>query len=174
MKKLYQRGFTLIELLVVITLISILAVAVLATINPVEQRRKAIDSGAVNTAGELATALDRYFATNGCYPWDSDSPTRINCNNAPAGASELTYDNAHIGLLLVAGEVKQNLDDRVKTGATAPYDSFRFNKGSDESPHVCFSPTSKAYKAIADRSGMTLSLGSCTTGCAICVPDTQF
>ena len=36
-----KRGFTLVELLIVIALISILSVAVLATINPIEQANKA-------------------------------------------------------------------------------------------------------------------------------------
>jgi len=39
--KTRSKGFTLVELLIVIALIAILSVAVLATINPIEQANKA-------------------------------------------------------------------------------------------------------------------------------------
>ena len=40
-RKIFESGFTLVELLIVIALIAILSVAVLATINPIEQSNKA-------------------------------------------------------------------------------------------------------------------------------------
>ena len=64
-------GFTLIELLVVITLIGILAVAVLSALNPIEQINKARDAGKRADASQLLTALDRYFASNEEFPWNN-------------------------------------------------------------------------------------------------------
>ena len=59
-----KKGFTLIELLVVITLIGILAVAVLSALNPIEQINKARDAGKRADSSQLLEALDRYFASN--------------------------------------------------------------------------------------------------------------
>jgi prepilin-type N-terminal cleavage/methylation domain-containing protein len=62
-------GFTLVELLIVIALISILAVAVLATINPIEQSNKARDARVQNDAAEVMNAYERYYASLQAYPW---------------------------------------------------------------------------------------------------------
>jgi len=67
MKK--KTGFTLVELLIVIALIAILSVAVLATINPIEQSNKARDARVQNDAAEVMNAYERYYASNNKYPW---------------------------------------------------------------------------------------------------------
>lgn len=181
-------GFTLIELLVVITLIAILAVAVLATINPVEQRRKGIDVGAANAAGEFYAALERYFTTFNCYPWDADigpglGPEDVgDCSDpAPADGDDIT--DANIQLLLEAGEIKNLLWNRM---ATAPYDTSTFSEDANGEPHVCFLPTSRAYMGIAsddqfDANPNPAALiavcdnaGLAATPCYICSPDTTF
>lgn len=64
-----RRGFTLVELLIVIALIAILSVAVLATINPIEQSNKAKDSTMQNDAAEVLNAYERYYAGQSSYPW---------------------------------------------------------------------------------------------------------
>ncbi len=64
-----KSGFTLVELLIVIALIAILSVAVLATINPIEQSNKARDSRVQNDAAEVLNAYERYYASNNKYPW---------------------------------------------------------------------------------------------------------
>lgn len=74
MKNKLLRGFTLVELLIVIALIAILSVAVLSTINPIEQSNKARDARVQNDAAELLGALERYYAStsssgDGTYPW---------------------------------------------------------------------------------------------------------
>ena len=73
-----MKGFTLVELLIVIALIAILSVAVLATINPVEQSNKANDSTAQNDAAEVLNAYERYYANKQSYPWvDVDSGATV-------------------------------------------------------------------------------------------------
>lgn len=69
MKKYLQKGFTLVELLIVIALIAILSVAVLATINPIEQANKARDSKVQNDAAEVMNSYERYYAGKSSYPW---------------------------------------------------------------------------------------------------------
>jgi prepilin-type N-terminal cleavage/methylation domain-containing protein len=69
MNKILQKGFTLVELLIVIALIAILSVAVLSTINPIEQANKARDSRVQNDAAEVLNAMERYYASKQIYPW---------------------------------------------------------------------------------------------------------
>lgn len=65
------KGFTLVELLIVIALIAILSVAVLATINPIEQTNKARDARVQNDAAEVMNAYERYYASLQKYPWEN-------------------------------------------------------------------------------------------------------
>ncbi len=67
--KIKKLGFTLVELLIVIALIGILSVAVLATINPIEQANKARDARVQNDAAEVMNAYERYYASLQTYPW---------------------------------------------------------------------------------------------------------
>lgn len=66
-----QAGFTMIELLVVIAILGILATAVLSAINPIEQINRGRDTGSRSDAEQLLSAIDRYNAFNGHYPWVS-------------------------------------------------------------------------------------------------------
>jgi len=74
MKKLLSRlrsqaGFTMIDLLIVIAILGILAVAVLSAINPIEQINRGRDTGSRSDAEQLLSAIDRYNAFQGYYPW---------------------------------------------------------------------------------------------------------
>ncbi len=68
-KGIDDGGFTLVELLIVIALIAILSVAVLATINPIEQANKARDAKVQNDAAEVMNSYERYYAGKSSYPW---------------------------------------------------------------------------------------------------------
>jgi prepilin-type N-terminal cleavage/methylation domain-containing protein len=84
MKQKMQRGFTLVELLIVIALIAVLSVAVLATINPIEQSNKARDAKVQNDAAEVLNAYERYYTSTTHYPWMD-----------VVGGSALTVDTAY-------------------------------------------------------------------------------
>ena len=71
-KYLRSAGFTMIELLVVIAVIGVLAVAVLSSINPIEQINKGRDTRSRSDAAQLISAVDRYFAIHEKYPWNED------------------------------------------------------------------------------------------------------
>lgn len=64
-----RAGFTMIELLIVISILGILATAVLSAINPVEQINRGRDTGTRSDAEQLISAIDRYNAFKGYYPW---------------------------------------------------------------------------------------------------------
>ncbi|MBD3250196.1 MAG: prepilin-type N-terminal cleavage/methylation domain-containing protein [Candidatus Pacebacteria bacterium] len=68
-----QAGFTMIELLIVISILGILAVAVLSAINPIEQINRGRDTGSQSDAEQLLSAIDRYNAFQGYYPWQLDA-----------------------------------------------------------------------------------------------------
>jgi prepilin-type N-terminal cleavage/methylation domain-containing protein len=92
MKKLLsQVGFTLIELLVVISVIGVLAVAVLSSINPIEQINKGRDTGARSDAAQLINAVDRYYATQELFPWNN---THTACGADPATGAQLDCNPA--------------------------------------------------------------------------------
>ena len=90
MKKYLQKGFTLVELLIVIALIAILSVAVLATINPIEQSNKARDSRVQNDAAEVMNAYERYYSAQQKYPWEVFSTNPIAATD-PVGLRSDTY-----------------------------------------------------------------------------------
>jgi len=69
MKRNTKFGFTLVELLIVIALIGILAGAIVATLNPVEQVNKARDARYDNETAELLAGIERYYASLQEYPW---------------------------------------------------------------------------------------------------------
>lgn len=66
-----RLGFTMIELLVVIAVIGILAVALLSTLNPLEQIRKGRDTRTRTDLAQLLGGIERYNASIGYFPWQA-------------------------------------------------------------------------------------------------------
>ena len=167
MKKLIEKlkkllkgssGFTLIELLVVIGILGVLAAALVATIDPFEQLKKADDAKIKNISVEFQTSLVRYYTTHGSFPWnDTASLSNSTCTDlAGAGIAGLKLssagllkclDNADGGSLISEGELKasfvSNLNDLAKVYVT-------WSAGDPTNTIVCFSPTSKSQKAAPD------------------------
>lgn len=82
-----QKGFTLIELLVVIGILGVLASALVATIDPFEQLKKANDSNTKNALVEYLNANVRYYTTHNTFPWDTVANGGTACNDAAQAAS---------------------------------------------------------------------------------------
>ncbi len=83
-----RSGFTMIELLIVIAILGILATAVLSAINPVEQINRGRDTGTRSDAEQLISAIDRYNAFKGYYPWQwgaGDSVKALSSDNTATG-----------------------------------------------------------------------------------------
>lgn len=110
-----KKGFTLIELLVVITLIGILAVAVLSALNPIEQINKARDAGKRADSSQLLQALDRYFASNEKFPWNNYLTHNTSVDVAFAGTAEMTG----VGVCGEAGVVADATVTNSNTGGCA-------------------------------------------------------
>lgn len=85
----------------IIPLLAIISIAILSTINPIEQSNKARDAMVRNDSAEMLNAFERYYAVNNKYPWQeggvSNKTILVNINNANwmdliFSAEELNYD----------------------------------------------------------------------------------
>lgn len=69
MKKIFNKnGFTLVEILTVFSIIGILAVSLIAIINPAGLVRKAHDATRKADLSRIKTAMEDYYNDNGCFP----------------------------------------------------------------------------------------------------------
>lgn len=86
-----SSGFTLIELLIVIAILGVLATAVLSAINPVEQINRGRDTGSQSDAEQLISAVQRFNANNGYYPWQTGAGDTANvCTGSGVGCTNFT------------------------------------------------------------------------------------
>jgi prepilin-type N-terminal cleavage/methylation domain-containing protein len=130
-----HKGFTLIELLVVIALLGIIALGLLAAIDPVEQIRKGRDTALRNVASQYYNAELRYYATKGSFTWGTSAFTA-------SGGSSMT---SNIGTLIGAGELKSNFIGQ----AGANIGKLFITSTSAQDVAVCFQPESKGFQADA-------------------------
>lgn len=61
-------GFTMIELLVVIAIMAVLAAVIMMAINPAKRQKQARDATRKSDIGQIANALNAYFAANSQFP----------------------------------------------------------------------------------------------------------
>ena len=133
-------GFTLIELIIGITILSLLAVALLAALDPVEQFNKARDTTTRNTAMEIHNAVLRYSAARDQYP-----------NIVATVTGFITVNPTLVSELVQAGELKTNFETAAG-GASALNEIRMFNIGDPTGGsgtgiiYTCFKPRSKQFK----------------------------
>lgn len=171
-----SKGFTLIELLIVIAILGILAVAVLSAINPVEQINRGRDTGTQSDAEQLLSAISRYNASNGYFPWQTGASDTTNLTtgwtkvaNGAVAPNGWEIDNAvHAAdpaspppiagndVLSVLGststiasqELQQSYIARI-TGTGYNF-LYVYNRGtSGDSTYVCFKPQSGQFAQAA-------------------------
>jgi prepilin-type N-terminal cleavage/methylation domain-containing protein len=157
-----SRGFTMIELLVVIAVIGVLAVAVLSSINPIEQINKGRDTRTRSDAAQLINAVDRYYAIHEKYPWNVaatgyeprpdllDAPDAVYTyeGNLP-GATPAAADGTLFGwtqTLVTTGEVKEGFVNRLGNDNSISIFKAGVNNAT---MYACFVPTSLAFKQEA-------------------------
>lgn len=63
-----RRGFTLVELVIVFSIISVIATASIAILDPVTQFKKASDARKKSDLSQVAKAIETYYQDNGRYP----------------------------------------------------------------------------------------------------------
>lgn len=151
--KLSAKGFTLIELLIVIAVLGILAVAVLAAINPIEQINRSRDTGSRSDAEQLIGAIDRFYASRGYYPWQTVAGTAgaavawTQVTTAWSGAATTSV----LSQLSAAGteEIKQSFVSRITAPNYNPL--WIYNRGqAGDSYYICFSPQSGSFRTEAN------------------------
>lgn len=141
-------GFTLIELLIVIAVLGILAVAVLSAINPIEQINRSRDTGSRSDAEQLISAIDRFYASSGYYPWVVDAEAE-NVSLAWIEVTNTWSDGATgvLAKLSQAGneELKTSFTNRITASA---YNSlYIYNDGQPgSSTYVCFKAKSGSFQ----------------------------
>lgn len=161
-----KKGFTLIELLIVIAVLGILAVAVLAAINPIEQINRSRDTGSRSDSEQLISAVDRFYASRGYYPWvTSASVTDDSLIWTAVGSAWTNGTTGVLNQLSSAGteEVKASFTNRVTASG---YNTLYVYKsaGNGTTMYICFKPKSGAFQRdSADR---------CTAGFPVDLPKT--
>jgi len=147
-------GFTIMELLIVIGVLGILAVGLLAAIDPFEQLKKARDTNMRNASTELLQSLQRFYTTHGSFPWDMEMYEDI-CGTGPTQPMEglgdittaaMSIQNPDVSTCLVQslsndGELKETF-----MGGVGGTDIYIGADPEDKSDLVvCFAPTSKSF-----------------------------
>jgi len=157
---LKKLGFTMIELLIVIAVLGILAVAVLAAINPIEQINRGRDTGSRSDAEQLLSAIDRFYASQGYYPWRTAADDLEADGSAPIDAAAFTpvdmefVDTAAAAVLTKlsdggTAELKESFVNRI---VDSGYNSLQvYNQGGQgDSTYVCFVPKSGSFLEEAE------------------------
>ena len=152
-----KKGFTLIELLIVIAILGILAIGLMAALDPLEQLKRARDTSTRNTVEEFYNASLRYYSIKEEFPWTSSAQSTVNLT-----AVITTY----IQSLVDAGELKSRFTDDAKALGRIYITSNNADfLGNMDDLAVCFAPESKAVRgddhSKFNSGGVTIS--SCPT-----------
>jgi prepilin-type N-terminal cleavage/methylation domain-containing protein len=138
--KFKTAGFTLIELLVVIAILGILAAAIIATIDPFEQIKKAQDASVKNAAVEFTNASIRYYSTHDTLPWTAN----ISCLNEVGTGNVLSKTPSCLSELVNNGELKASF-----VNATGVLNKIYISTCGN-SIIVCFNPLSLSQNNSAE------------------------
>jgi prepilin-type N-terminal cleavage/methylation domain-containing protein len=153
---LHQAGFTMIELLIVISILGILAVAVLSAINPVEQINRGRDTASRSDAEQLISGFDRFNAFQGFFPWQTQvgaagramvwtqfDDTVVDDGATPCPLYEKLSQATTVGCT-GTDELKVTYFTKIFSASYNPL--FVYNRGQQgDSTYVCFTPVSKAF-----------------------------
>jgi len=140
-----DSGFTLIELLVVIAILGLLATALIATIDPFEQIKKANDTNMQDIATEVVEANVRYYATHNALPWFTVKAGGQNCYTGGNTLTTVSLTNLAncMNDYVTEGELKQGfLSNAYINYVVLTNPSSLTGNATDTA--ACFLPTSKS------------------------------
>lgn len=161
---LKKLGFTMIELLIVIAVLGILAVAVLSAINPIEQINRGRDTGSRSDAEQVISAVDRFYASQGYYPWQFGATSGgtpvmpwtqvtalgdwVDTAGTPANVLDKLSTGSASDPTSGTNELKSSFTNRiVSTGYNYLY---VYNKGAQgDSTYACFNGKSQSFQTEA-------------------------
>lgn len=142
-----QSAFSLIEILIVVAIFSLLTIAILSVLKPIELINRARDSAMLNTASEISQAADRYLAQN------NQAIFAQQVNGVP-----LDEDPAQklVTTLVQQGEVRTSF---AKINAQKLANLYLSASPGLQQKTLCFQPRSQAFQqqteTIFDKSGFT-------------------
>lgn len=134
-----KAGFTLIELLIVIAILGVLAVGLLATIDPFEQLKKGRDTSTRNMVEEFYNGALRYYAIKNSFPWASVGQTG-EILTAGGNMHSFAFSIVESGELKAPFLDASGLNEIYVSSMTCP------GGGICEDLTVCFQPQSKAFR----------------------------
>lgn len=139
-----MKGFTLLELLIVIGILGILAAALIATIDPFQQIKKAQDANLENLATEFVQATTSYYTNHSALPWDDTANGGAGCNGGTTtlDKTQLSTLTTCVTQLTTEGELKSGFANQ--QGLTNLYVTNPAN--SSGTTIVCFQPQSSAQQ----------------------------
>lgn len=169
----------MIELLIVIAVLGVLSVAVISAINPIEQINRSYDTGSRSDAEQLISAVDRFYAANQYYPWQTGATDNTELSNLTV-INESADSNVLVNRLLTTlsgstSELKSAYITKIKG---SKYNSlWIYNQGAQgSSTYSCFSPKSSAFKAQANQrcvGGMPSDLSSAVNA-ILCATNAEY
>jgi prepilin-type N-terminal cleavage/methylation domain-containing protein len=157
MLHLYRGGFTLIELIIVMAILGVLAVGLIAAVDPIEQSARSNDAAKINTAKQIYDAIGRYYASKNALPWTT---------NQTAVALSTTTVGAIVNTVATAGDMKSNYLTSVPSTTLA--NVYLSGDATAASPTytICALVTSKSQKSkstlYTDSAGATAAGATCT------------
>ncbi|MBI4058435.1 type II secretion system protein [Candidatus Gottesmanbacteria bacterium] len=149
-----KKGFTLLEILVVVGILSVIAIGLLAALDPLEQLRKGRDSNKRNLATAYYNAIVRYQAAYGSYPYGNLAVASSTMNIATV--------TAITGELVAKSELKQGLATNSNDWATLVFSATAFARND---PTVCFIPESRSVELDSSQARFIDGTAGTGAGC---------
>lgn len=152
----------MIEMLIVIAVLGILAAALLATIDPFEQMKKARDTTLRNSVIDYLDAITRYYAVKGKMPWHEPPAGYADCVT-PDGSLD-TYEDC-TKLLMDTGELKTGFSEALGD-KTTQINLVGAGILAEDPAYVvlCFKPDSKSIRNAPETKCTEKGQTGCTPG----------